>query len=280
MQKVAIALVHGVGEQTDDTNILLERDLIEQTEALCGKDAVVFKVVFWAPVVRASAELLYKQLSESRHLNFLPIRRYLVNYLGDVLAYQIIEGERGVYDAIHSIFADTLNKLAEEAGPRAPLIIVAHSLGTIITSNYFYDLQKDQMMRVSRAVRSMMGESPLERGETLTSLYTFGSPLPIWSLGVKDFGMPMKVPAPLLRHHHPKLEGEWINFYDADDVLGYPLKSLNAAYNAEVKEDRQVNIGKWYESWNPLSHLGYWRDKDATHPVAEGIHKVWQTINL
>ena len=39
--------------------------------------------------------------------------------------------------------SQTLAELAQEAGPDAPLCVIAHSLGTIIASNYLYDLQVD-----------------------------------------------------------------------------------------------------------------------------------------
>jgi len=37
----------------------------------------------------------------------------------------------------------------------------------------------------------MIGNTPLERGETLTLLYTLGSPIAIWSLRYPDFGVPI-----------------------------------------------------------------------------------------
>ncbi|MBE9043767.1 hypothetical protein IQ255_04995 [Pleurocapsales cyanobacterium LEGE 10410] len=74
------------------------------------------------------------------------------------------------------------------------------------------------------------------------------------------------------------LEGEWINFYNKSDVMGYPLKSLNQAYSEAVTEDQEVNAGGWLESWNPLSHCSYWTDESVVETIATGLHNVLQRL--
>ncbi|HUG89750.1 MAG TPA: hypothetical protein VML55_02890 [Planctomycetaceae bacterium] len=64
---------------------------------------------------------------------------------------------------------------------------------------------------------------------------------------------------------------EWLNLYDPDDVLGYPLKPVNDAYAAVVTRDVEINAGGLLTSWNPASHDQYWTDKDLTAPAAEMI---------
>jgi hypothetical protein len=56
----------------------------------------------------------------------------------------------------------------------------------------------------------------------------------------------------------------WINLYDPDDALGWPLQPLSPGYAALV-DDRAINAGQgavsWIlKSWNPLSHSAYWGD--------------------
>jgi hypothetical protein len=145
--------------------------------------------------------------------------------------------------------AASLNTLAAAAGPTAPLCLIAHSLGTVIASNYIYDLEKHARKKlICRRVRNEMDDTPLERGETLASLYTFGSPIALWSLRYPDFGRPIDVPSPKLAGHHPAVPAvaEWINFYDEDDVI---------------------------------SHNGYWTDNDVTKPIAAGLARLWQRAN-
>lgn len=73
--------------------------------------------------------------------------------------------------------------------------------------------------------------------------------------------------------------GEWVNFHDEDDVIGYPLKTLNAAYRKVIKADRQINAGGLLSSWNPASHLGYWTDNDVTKPIAQELVRTWRAVN-
>jgi hypothetical protein len=108
---------------------------------------------------------------------------------------------------VHEEFAEGLKKLTQKAGCDAPLFIVAHSLGTVIASNYLYDLQYIPE-KTPDTIKTKIGHSPLERGETLTSFYSFGSPLALWSLRYADFDQPITVPSPLLVQHYPSLHGE------------------------------------------------------------------------
>ena len=192
----------------------------------------------------------------------------MIGLLGDSIAYQPLPGNNhDFYDQIHQAVANELGTLATQAGGNAPLTIVAHSLGTVIATNFIWDAQH------SRTVTPASDASPLSCCETLTNLYTLGSPLAIWSLRYPDFGEPITVPSP-----QSALPGEWINFFDDDDVVAYPLQGLNARYGTAV-QDQEVNVGGWLSSWNPVSHTGYWTDNDATIPIARKLVQDWMTLN-
>ena len=75
------------------------------------------------------------------------------------------------------------------------------------------------------------------------------------------------------------MTGAWLNFYDKDDVIGYPLKTLNAAYGKAVTQDHEINAGGPATSWSPASHLEYWTDNDVTKPIAESLAQVWLQAN-
>lgn len=161
----------------------------------------------------------------------------MIGLSGDGIAYQPLPGNNhDFYDQTHQVVAAELGTSATQAGGDAPLTIVAHSLGTVIASNFIWDAQH------SRTITPATGASPLSRCETLTNYYTLGSPLAIWSLRYPDFGEPILVPSP--QSVDP---GEWVNFFDDDDVIAYPLQVLNARYDAVV-QDREVNVGGWLSS--------------------------------
>ncbi len=287
-QKIGVAIIHGVGQQKPDfaegiKQELTRRfvDLVKNVSADPASQLVV-QPVYWVPVLQNEEDQLWQRLLNGGELDYRGLRKFVVSFAGDAIAYQPAPKERDAYDAVHQVVADSLKQLAANAGASAPLCVVAHSLGTVIASNYFYDLQMDEERKlISAGIRKRMGDTPLERGETFTSLYTFGSPIALWSLRYRDFGKPIAVPSPKLANHYPSLaqKGEWVNFYSKNDVIGYPLKELNAAYHAVVTEDRPVNVGGILTSWNPLSHDEYWTADNVTQPIAEGLARVWRCAN-
>ncbi len=66
----------------------------------------------------------------------------------------------------------------------------------------------------------------------------------------------------------------WGHYYDPDDVLGWPLKTLSPSYRKAVSRDHAINVGSFLTSWNPLSHLGYWTDSDIIRPVVRDIRSL------
>lgn len=277
--KIAIAVVHGVGKQEPAFAEPMRRRL----ERLCGRlggAEFVIHPVYWSPVFKRREAEALKRAQTGGALRYPRLRRFVMGYLGDAIAYQMTPGDRRAYDRVHEAFADTLRALAAVAGPTAPLCVIAHSLGTVIASNYLYDLQADESRNlIAPSVRARMGSTPLDRGETLTLFYTLGSPIALWSLRYREFGLPIRVPSPHLTRHHPALRGEWINFYDQDDVVATPLRSLNEDYGRVVTEDRQVNVGNLLTHWNPFSHLSYWTTRDVLKPIAAALVRTWKAIN-
>jgi hypothetical protein len=278
-RKIAVAVIHGIGKQTADFAHKMTAEL-NQHFGPDMTDDVVTRTVFWAPVLQETENELLRRIEAGGPLHFPDVRRILIDFLADALAYQPAGDDRRAYDGIHSVFAATLAELAAEAGPDAPLCVIAHSLGTIIASNYLYDLQADPVKHlISDDVRALIHDNPLEQGHTLSLFYTLGSPIALWSLRYREFGRPVTVPSPRLSQYHAEIEGEWVNYYDQDDVVGFPLKSLNAHYAQVVTRDAPVNVGSVIQSWNPLSHLGYWTDRDVVEPIALKLIQVWKAIN-
>jgi hypothetical protein len=285
-QSVAVAIVHGIGRQKPDFASGIIRELRKRVARQLGDDPpgaprFFFQPVYWAPVLQQQEDDLWNRLRKGGNLSWSDLREFIVDFAADAIAYQPIPGERDAYDNVHAVFADALRQLAQQAGPRAPLCVIAHSLGTVIASNFIYDLQAHSPTKplIAPRVLAKMDDTPLARGDTLTLLYTLGSPIALWSLRYPNFGRPIRVPAPKLANHYPNLAGGWINFYDSADVIGYPLKELNADYNAAVASDRAVNVGGLLTFWNPLSHTEYFEDGDVLGPIAQALARLWRSVN-
>jgi hypothetical protein len=275
-QRIGVAVVHGVGKQGPEFVEKIAGELRSRCKKQCGDD-IVIRPVHWGGEMQAMEDELWDRLKVGGPLDFIELRRFLIDFVGDAFAYQPSTSNRDTYDRVHSVLAKAIRGLAQEAGETAPLCVIAHSLGSIIASNYIYDLQNPWL--ISPEVRHLMGDTPMDRGETLALLYTLGSPLAIFCLRFKDFGKPIEVPSPVLAQHYPDLKGEWVNFYDRDDVIGFPLRTLSRAYQKVVTRDREVNVGSPFMNWTPLSHMHYWTDRDVIVPISRSLIRTWKTVN-
>jgi len=275
-QSVAVAIVHGIGRQTEDFAAGMIRRLRKRVARRLGPDPpgaprLFFAPVHWAKVLQDKEDELSIRLSHGGKLGWNRLRTFMVDFAADAIAYQPIPRGRDAYDDVHALFAGRLRELAEQAGPHAPLCVISHSLGTVIASNFFYDLQAHSRQKplIAQKVLERMSPAPLACGETLA----------LWSMRFAEFGTPLRVPSPKLPEHYPNLAGEWVNFYDRADVIGYPLKGLNEEYRAAVSADRAVRVGSWLRFWNPLSHMEYFEDGNVLEPIADGLARVWSAVN-
>ena len=278
---LAIAFLHGIGRTEPGYSEPMRRALtrafawrVRRSEREASAE-LHFEEGNWSPVLERPETELWNRVRAPGPLRFGRLRDFMVHFAADAIAYQPTPGDRSAYDAIHEVVAASFARLAERAGPRAPLCIVAHSLGTVIASNYLYDLMKRRGSFLGDRVREKINGTPLERGETLALLVTMGSPIALWSLRYPRFGEPVRMPC--LTRHHPNVAGRWINLYDPDDVIGYPIRSLNAKYRKAVSEDRSVDVGSLLTRWTPLSHMGYWGDRGVAESIADALAETWRT---
>jgi hypothetical protein len=237
---------------------------------------------YTSALLAAAGSALVRSLPWAPEFHFPTLRWLLVHYLGDAISYQAGSVDSTLYDDVHVVVAKALHELAAQAGPDAPLCVVGHSLGTLVTSNFFYDLQAAEGLHPGEGpkpvVSEQLGDTPLERGETFAWFWSLGSPIALWAQRFTDFGVPVTCPHPKLGDHHPDLEGAWTNVWDPDDVVSSPLRRLNAAYEAAVAEDRRVDVGPWPLGATPLAHPYYWNDRRVITPIASALAQAWHRV--
>jgi hypothetical protein len=263
--QVGILVVHGIGIQQASFAEDFIAEMKDRLDNLAvTADAVVWEPAFWADLLNDHERKLWDDLSRDYDLDWVTVRKFFINVFADAIAYQRNPfANDDMYRKIHNRIHDHLIKLRAALGSQdKPLIIVAHSLGSVILSNYIWDEQTGKGL----------GKNPFERMETLASMVTFGSNIPLFTLAldqVQCIEFPPKTLPPNL-----KAIARWLNFFDGDDVLGYPLKPLSPSYAKTVTEDREINVGGLFTSWNPISHVEYWTDNDFTKPVTQLIRDV------
>ena len=269
---LAVVSIHGMGTHEKDFADAMQRELQDRYN---GPSDLVFDTIHWSPVLSGAEDKLWDKVRGDHDLDFTKLRRFVLNALGDSIAYQPLKETtdskvKDVYRLVHEEVGKTLKRVASKAGEKTPLVILAHSLGSVIVSNYLWDLWKPS----SSENPPLPPASPLERGETLAGLVTFGSPLALWSLRYPNFGDPIPFPHAKLGTHFPKVKGQWLNLFDQDDILAYPLRGINAQYKKVVTLDQQVSVGGLFTGWNPVAHTEYWTDDDFTKPVASVLNKI------
>lgn len=265
--EIGILVIHGIGVQEknfadglkDKVNGLLK-------DAGTPPEVVAWEPAFWADLLTKNEEELWNKLSAPYDLGWVKVRQFIINVLADALAYQRDPEEpQDMYRRIHARIHEHLAHLRSLLGDQdKPLVVIAHSLGSVIISNYTWDAQ--------RRNQYSLGDNPFERMETLASLVTFGSNIPLFTLALSD-PKPIEFP-PAQLSANLKKAAKWLNFFDPDDALGYPLKPLSPSYGETVSADIEVNVGSWLTSWNPISHTEYWTDDNFTKPVAALIRDV------
>ncbi len=297
--KLAVLIIHGVGKQNKEhfksmqaMETLLKDKFVdaiqgEVTQNQIPEDMLKIELVRWARILQTREDKLWEKMESTevgRDLDVKGLRHVFIDFAGDAVAYQPLgkrDSEREIYDLIHAQLAAKLKELGKSAGPKAPLIVIGHSLGTIIASNYFYDLGRPE--NIGSVIKEAMGDSPLDMGETLTSLNTLGSPIAVWALRYDNFGRPLQIPSDKLWAHYPQEEfpelvaqAKWNNFFDKDDAAGWPLGPL---YGDEIVKDIPVNVGPPLLNATPLSHTYYWKDRDVINPIVSTLANIWRAVN-
>lgn len=269
--QLGVAVVHGIGRQKEDFADGLIREVSRRLGD--GAERVRWMPVWWAPIAQTQESALLDLLAAGGDLDWVWARRLVVHFLADAVAYQRVPGESdepGLYVRIHAFVAQKLTELREQlgvqsAGGEPPLMVIAHSLGGHIMSNYIWDQQHPKEGRGERIV------SPFVRAETLAAITTFGCNIPLFALALPRM-VPIQFP-PASLPGDLKAVARWNNLYDPDDILGFPLASLSDEY-ARTVHDFTVNVGGLLTSWNPICHDSYWTDNDVTKRITEQIQQV------
>ena len=137
------------------------------------------------------------------------------------------------YADIHDVVSGDLRTLKSNLDdPTAPIVVIAHSLGAHIMSNYVWDRQHWKG-----------GADPLEGIHTLVSMISFGCNVPLFSLSF-DVARPINLPGRAITRPALKTAARWLNYLDKDDVLGWPMKTLYRKNLAKLTKAQRATVNK------------------------------------
>lgn len=260
--KLSIVVIHGLGSQEPGYSTRLQFLVSRQLERLeQDPGEVAWKEIYWGDVLERRERDYLDRAEATSRLDWDRTRAHVVRGFGDAAAYQYTGRPTSAYVGIHDRIREHIRALYEDVlgSQPTPMVVLGHSLGSHIASSYIWDTQNTYDTGAARDA------DPFERMDWLAGMITFGSTIPLFTFAydpVRPIAFPGEaLPDPV------RAAANWLNFYDADDVLGYPLQPINADYDKLV-QDHEINVGNVLKSWNPLSHNGYWKDRDFVRPVA------------
>ncbi len=271
MQEVIVLAVHGMGDTREDFAAELEEKLAARLGAAWPK--IYFDSIYYQSVFQDNEERVMQAMTELP-LDSLALRKFVLYGFSDATGLERqAEKANRPYQQVQSIIRATLKRAYEFLGGPRPVVLIAQSLGCQVMSNYLWDAQKRAPRRgVWRAPRTQRGTrlDDFLRLKDLRYFYTTGCNIPIFLAGFPEADIrAVKVDS-------AGYAFRWKNFYDADDVLGWPLKPLSPSYADAVHSDVAVNaggslLGHLTHGWNTLSHLRYWQDDEVIKPLAADV---------
>jgi len=255
--KVIVLAIPGIGTQPigfsnklmDDVDKLSKGTVLENS--YCVEEALPFKKTN----VDANQSELLKRLGRNNQLGgMLSLRKLVVNAFGDGVTFESgANRSDSVYRKVHEYLRRRIIevniKMSENEG--AKLVVVAASMGVHLLSTYIWDADN------SKGIFESNGATDNDNLRNLDYLFSLGCNIPLFISGksVQDI-------VPIDKRN---ANFKWDNYYDRDDVLGWPLADINEAYGALVK-DYEINAGSYIGS-----HVRYWNDNDFTKPFVNSL---------
>ena len=282
MTQVALITVHGMGETPPEYADALMDSVRARLGALA--DQAVMRSVYYQKILQDNQALVWDRTKSLSTVRFDELRKFVLYGFGDAAGLENRKEIPGsVYELAQGEIARALMS-AHALRPGMPVVFLAQSLGCQVLSSYIYDAQKaaegrpvgagiwrniDAWARQTYRRSLTASERSFLGAGSCAGLVTTGCNIPIFVAAHKEMHIiPIRPPTSLFK---------WINFYDPDDALGWPLQPLSAGYRTLV-EDRVVNandgvLSMVLKSWNPLSHNLYWRDDTVLDAVTAMLRR-------
>ena len=245
MAKLAVLAIHGIGTTRQGYSEKLETHL----RRALGKasDEMYFVEIDYQKVLQENQDRLWERVR--RGLRWSLLRRFLLFYFGDAAAVLYnsrdldsvyLQVQRSIYEAA----AEALDKLER---PDCPVVIIAQSLGCQIISSYLWDAQRSKGLWATQNTENPKNEASHKNAflklSTTRYFLTTGCNIPLIVSGLAN----------IIPINKPNAHFRWLNYYDQDDPLGWPLAPLYSYESTSARpEDMVVRVGNIFTGWNPL----------------------------
>jgi hypothetical protein len=266
-KSIALLTIHGMGETPKNYHKLF----LERVKKYVGENDwknVAFESIYYQDILQANQAEIYHRMKP--RIRWQGLRRFLLYNFSDAASLDYRKEEaNSAYQQAQSRISSALHNVYEKCGRRdVPVVILAYSLGCHVISNYIWDAQQASpsagIWKKSKSLKEG-AETNFLRLPSLQHLITVGCNIPVFVAGYKSI-------APFRK---PNRTFKWLNLYDKDDILGWPLEPLSPSYRKLVK-DVQINANEKFsdlllKSWNPYSHENYFGDSAVVRSVGDAL---------
>lgn len=257
-KSVGLLIVHGMGDTAWDFHEELLAPL--RTRLQADWDRIAWRALYYQPILQRYERTIFEQMRPL--IRWEGLRELMLFGFSDAASLEHKkELANSPYYLTQQLILERLDELYEELGRvAAPLVVVAQSLGCQVISNYIWDAQQPRAYAgiwngdLNDGVLPNTPRDRFRRMQSLQRFMTTGCNIPVFVAGHATI-------EPIDRR---KLGAafRWINQFDPDDVLGWPLQQLSAGYSALV-EDVAINASgesllERIKSVSPYSHTQYW----------------------
>ncbi|MBT3923291.1 MAG: hypothetical protein HOF21_12035 [Nitrospina sp.] len=233
-------------------------------------DALIFREGLWADITQKGEDTLKDRMfnDPNTDVDWIKARKFFVDYLGDAISY--FKGKvtdiYSQYNAIQKRMDGLIEDLSSDTNPNQNtlLTVVSHSLGTVVLSDYLYD--KRDILEPKYQL-------------TFSNFFTLGSPIALYA---NRFYNHQSKSNPFANFKPQKVKdpnGIWVNLFDEDDIVGYPIRPVNSHCKKVVTADLNVSVGSFLAGGTPASHTGYWEDEEVGKIIAEKLAIDWLRVN-
>jgi len=271
--------LHGMGITLKDYAEGLRHQLHARLGA--ARHDVALESIFYQDILQSNERAVWRRTLAGSKVRKEGLRTFVLSGMADVIGLETRKESRGsAYELAQLEIARKLLAARDQLGANGPVVFVTQSLGCQVLSNYLYDAQRPVGQVAAGIWRDIdvhsqdiaghalsADEIAFLRGQTVQYWVTTGCSIPAFvAADTRMRIQPIRAPSAGFR---------WLNIYDPNDVLGWPLRPLGSGYETLV-EDRVINLankepGKLGEA-NAYSHEAYWTSEEVLGPVV-GIVK-------
>ncbi len=280
MVKHSLIFLHGMG--TDDPAKSYEKlwkriavNYERSRQLKSGTFEMLFKPVFvnyHETTAGAKKDIFDAAFPNLSGLNPIrPLRYFVTFYLGDVTAY-VSENDNNITGTVWQQI-----KMATLEGPYS---LIGHSLGSVIAFDFLYQLlERDRLFLPKPDSASLDSQQEIQEfadnkariQKNFRNLFTLGSMVGLFMMRAGGlwrndaaFG---EIVNPIRQLAENDICRSWLNFYDKEDVLAYPLENLfdlnpNNIYRSI--EDVEIQTGNLVYD----SHTNYWSNNKMAAKIA------------